>query len=330
MSFFGRFRKKRSRSPVPAALEHFVTLCPSFPHFPRFAQDRRLAGIRINSAALSNDEVTSEVKAAGKIGSLIPLWFDIKGRQLRVTEVFPNRTHIDIRLNHPITVKTPTVVLFKAGADHALLAEVTEGGRRLIFADGRTHGPMSEVKVGDSLHIRDSTLRVSGEQFVPAEMEKIATAKAAGFKKFFLSYVQCQRDVDEFRELIGRDSQVYLKIEDQKGLAYVSGEYVKRDGIALVAARGDLYVEVAKPHDILPALRLIIERDPEAMVGSRMLLSMVQGPVPSCADFSELAWLYDVGYRRMLLCDELCMHEPMLSGAVNVLEAFRASYACRP
>ncbi len=326
MSIFTRFRKgNRSLAPVP--LEYFVTLCPSFPHFKRFAQDKRLAGIRINSAALSNEEVVQEVQIAGASGNLVPLWFDVKGRQLRITEVLKNPTHIDIRLNHPIKVNTPTPVLFKAGAESGLLMKVEEDGRRLIFGDGRTYGPPSEVKPGDSLHIRDKSLEVFGEQFVPAELEKIETVKKAGFKNFFLSYVQCQRDVDEFLELVGPDCQVYLKIEDTKGLRYVATEFKKRPGLSLVAARGDLYVELDKPHEILPALRLIVEHDPEAMVGSRIMLSIVQSPVPSCADFSEVAWLYDIGYRRMLLCDEICMRQPLLAQSLNALDAFKSSYA---
>jgi hypothetical protein len=327
MSLLDRLTGKRSRSVPPAALEYFVTLCPSFPHFSRFASDTRLAGIRINSAALSPEEVVAEVKASGTSGGRVPLWFDVKGRQLRIIEVLKNPTHIDIRLNHPITVQTPTSVLFKAGVESGLLIRVEEDGRRLIFADGRTHGPASEVKPGDSLHIRDKSLRVFGDQFIPAEREKIATVKAAIFTRFFLSYVQCQRDVDEFRELVGHDSEIYLKIEDPKGLAYVATEFKKQPNVALVAARGDLYVELDKPHDILPALRLITERDSQAMVGSRIMLSMVKESVPSCADFSEMAWLYDIGYRRMLLCDELCMYESLLGGALNAMEAFRQSYA---
>jgi pyruvate kinase len=329
MGVWTRLTGKRSRGSPPAALEYFVTLCPSFPHFPRFARDGRLAGIRINSAALSPAEVVAELQEATATGSgtLVPLWFDVKGRQLRITEVLHNPTHIDIRLNHPIRVNTPTPVLFKAGAESGLLVGVEEDGTRLIFGDGRTYGPASEVKPGDSLHIRDKSLVVSGSQFIPAELEKIATVTKAGFTRYCLSYVQCQRDVDEFRELVGRDSQVVLKIEDPKGLQYVATGFRKTPNVSLMAARGDLYVELEKPHDILPALRLIAGRDPEAMVGSRIMLSMIHDSVPSCADFSEMAWLYDIGFRRMLLCDELCMYEPLLARALSAMQAFRRSYA---
>jgi len=314
------------RSVAPPELRYFATLCPSFSHFGRFSSDARFAGIRINSAALSNAEVMAELAIAEKSGGTVPLWFDIKGRQLRVTAVHPNHRFLDISLNHPVSVPVPTPVLFKAGADSALLKRIEEGGTRLIFHDGATHGPHWEVKEGDSLHIRHPALKVSGPQFIEAELAKIETVKKAGFTRYFLSYVQCQRDVDEFRELIGRSSELALKIEDPKGLEYVARTFRKEDGVSLVAARGDLYVELIRPHDILPSLKLIAAHDPEAMVGSRIMLSVVQDAVPSCADFSELAWLYDIGYRRMLLCDEICLKEPLLARAMNAMEAFRQSY----
>jgi hypothetical protein len=81
----------------------YCTLWPSFEHFPQFADDTRLAGIRLNQENPPQ----------------VPLFYDIKGMQLRVTEVHENPDYLDVSLNHPISVKTPTMVLFKAGADRA-------------------------------------------------------------------------------------------------------------------------------------------------------------------------------------------------------------------
>ena len=103
-------------------------------------------------------------------------------------------------------------------------------------------------------------------------------------------------------------------------------EFRKEEGLSLMAARGDLYVEIDKPHEILNALKLIIKKDHEACAGSRMLLSVIHDPVPSCSDLSELAWMYDIGYRKMMLCDELCLKEELLARAVNVFDSFRKSY----
>ena len=117
------------------------------------------------------------------------------------------------------------------------------------------------------------------------------------------------------------------KIENKKGLEYVAKEFRKKPNLSLMAARGDLYVEVDKPHHILEALKLIVKKDPEAGVGSRLLLSTINKPVPECADFMDLAWLYDIGYRKMMLCDEICLKEELLARAINAFESFRGGYA---
>jgi hypothetical protein len=305
-------------------LKLMVTLWPSFPHFKSFLNDDRLAGIRLNSAMMALPELAKELAICEEYqrADTVPLFYDIKGRQLRIDEVLPNSHHLEIRLNHPISVAAPTPVLFKAGADAALLESVEDDGYRLVFRGG----PKYTVRAGESLHIRHPSLKVGGKQFTVAEMEKIAAVKKSGFTKWFLSYVQNQRDVDEFLELVGRDAEVMLKIEDRKGLDYVARDFRKKDNLSLVTARGDLYVELEMPHDILAAQRLVISKDPEACVASRLMLSIIRSPVPSCSDFSELAWLYDIGYRNIMLCDELCLKDEFLAPAVAAFDAFRENY----
>lgn len=339
------------------SLSLHATLCPSFPHFNLFANDSRLAGIRFNSAMTDNSELETELGLIQENTPVNPLWFDVKGRQLRITNVHFNDEYLDISINHRISVPTPVPVLFKAGADRALLARVEEDGRRLIF-DG---GPEFLVKAGESLHIRHSKLKVLEEakdMFTPAEKEKIERVRNFGFSRYYLSYVYSQRYVDEFRELVGPDAEVRLKIEDIAGLKYVDREFIKNDNTTLVAARGDLYVELNYLRHILPALKLIISKDPKASVGSRILLSVFQPPLakikralnyveghqpdehkaaeildylmepqlPSCADFLELAWLYDIGYHDMMLCDEICLRGDLLNLAIDAFESFRKSY----
>lgn len=309
-------------------IDLFVTLWPSLEHFPQFASDHRIDGIRLNSAMIHAVELDKELPLAAAVHDPVPVWFDIKGRQLRVTEVIHKLDHLELILNHPVAVDLPQPVLFKAGEDHALLINITDGGYHLIFAPGAEHGPAFNVTVGESLHIRHSSLRSWGEQFIPEEKAKIERVKQSGISKWFLSYVHCQHDVDEFRELIGRKAELFLKIEDLKGLRYAATEFKKEPNVSLVAARGDLYVEVIRPHQIVQALRLIAQRDPEACVGSRILLSIIIKPVPSCADWCELAWLHDLGYRRMLLCDDLCLKADWLSTAINAFDEFRTM--CKP
>ena len=342
----------------------FVTLCPSFGHFEEFATNKQLAGIRLNSAMLLPEEVSKELRLISNIvcrscggtswgggtdhdprpwcnkcndaqpgwngdpenrvlrDDIVPLWFDVKGRQLRVVEALDNPEYLDLRMNHPIKVDTPTVVLLKAGADRGLLGEVLEDGHRLLFSGN----PQYRVNPGESIHIRSPSLEIGGPLFSDVELDKINRVRAAGVNRWFLSYVEEQRDLDLFREVVGEDAEVMLKIESKRGLRFVAEEFKKDPYTRLVAACGDLYVEIDQPHHIFNALKLIIAKDPQAVAGSRMLLSVVQEPVPSLADLGQLAWLYEIGYRTYMLCDELCLKGDMLNTAVNVFDAFSTDY----
>lgn len=353
----GLLRQKPPEAIFSKPLTLMVTLWPSFSHFYKFANDPRISGIRLNSAMISNPELEKELRAIADIDSATPLYFDAKGRQARVKWVDKsNANNLNLRLNHPISVKTPVRVLFKAGADSALLEKLDEDGQRLIFHGG----PAYMVEPGESIHILDPSFRINGSLFTDEEKAKIEKVKAAGFTRYFLSYVERQKDIDEFRELVGKNSIIMLKIENMRGLTFVANEFNKTDELILVAARGDLFIELEWPHHILKALELIIQKDPGACVGSRILLSvvnelrnkktieaikfvrsdefksadptrlvektllsLVNRDIPSCADFCELAWLYDLGYRNMMLCDELCLYEELLDLAVSAFEAFR-------
>jgi len=309
-------------------LHLWVTLSPSMPHFQRFAQDNRLSNIRVNSAMIYANEMDVELAAASAVPNSIPLYFDLKGRQLRIREVIPFKDHVELELNHDIAVETPTPVLFKGGEDHALLLEIRKAAadqpQRLVFQRG---GPQHNLTPGESICIRHPSFAVLGQFFPPYEVERIKKVAAQGWQRYVLSYVESQRDIDEFRQYVGPDVEVVAKIESRKGLEWVANGYKPQRNLRLLTARGDLYLEVPKPHEMLEAQRLIIEKDPEAIVGSRILLSCCRREVPDAADFSELAWLYDIGYRTMMLCDDLCIKEETLSRAINVFDAFRHDYA---
>ncbi len=372
---------KRRPAKAMNDIELLVTLWPSFSHFGKFVADKRIAGVRLNSAMMSCPELDKELEIVAALpGNSAPLFYDIKSRQPRVIEVLPNDDHLDLRLNHPVQVARGVPVVFKGGMDEAVLDHTEEEGRRLIF--GRN--PLFQVKAGESLCIR-APHKILSNPFTEAEREKIAKVRAAGFTRYFLSYVEEQSDVDEFRELVGTDAEVWLKIENERGLRFVAEDFVKDDRTTLVAARGDLYVEIQKPHLMSKALRLIVDKDPFACAASRLLLSVIEkehtalwkytddlgnvfylpdtqvrlgqvftpsqivspangepvttpptkallsttrnvvNPVPSCADFMELQWLYDVGYRKFMLCDELCLRGDLLGTAVNAFGAWKST-----
>lgn len=253
----------------------------------------------------------------------VPLWFDAKGRQLRVEKALYFPDHLELVLNHGISgISLPHPIIFKAGEDWAMVDEIKDGGKHLVLrSDGY---PKYRVNPGDSIHFRDMRLQVTGPLFTDDEKDKIAYAVGAGYKKFYLSYVENSMDVEEFRELVGTDAEVILKIENKKGLEFVNRQTdwdFSYRRTRLMVARGDLYVEVSQPHHILEAQKLVIDVDRDAFVGSRMLLSLFNSTVPSCSDINELAYLRSLGYRNFLLCDDLCKKGSALHRAVDTFSA---------
>jgi len=264
-----------------------------------------------------------------------PLFFDVKSRQPRVTEVLDNPDYLDIRLNHPISVPTPVVVLFKAEADRGLLGKLSEEGADLRFRETAVSRQGGGVDSHSSSQLSDSHAGFDFHGGGKTEDRAGSEGRIPPLLSFVRGRIQGRRPAFG---MVGMDAEVWLKIETERGLQYVAEKFKKRDNLVLVAARGDLYVEITRPHDIMAALKLVVGKDPMACAASRIFLSVVPNPlrdadknvrpaeVPSCADFLELAWLRDIGYRRMMLCDELCLNENLLAAAVNAFGSFKSVY----
>ncbi|HIH24304.1 TPA: hypothetical protein HA251_04690 [Candidatus Woesearchaeota archaeon] len=297
-------------------LEVLVTLAPDLPHYRRFARDSRVDGIRFNTAMEKPSEMPMLLRKAIDESCGTPLYLDVKGRQLRVTKVGPAKDHLECYLNHPVDVKTPTPVLFKSGADGALLDHLEDDGYKLVFQGG----PRYNLNPGESLHIRHPSLAIKGPLFTEDQLQFLAAGKEAGIDKYMLSYVGSMGEIDALRAIVG-DAHITAKIEDKKGLDFVKNSYVKTPNLGLLTARGDLFVEVDKPHQIMTASQNLVDADPDAILGSRILLSMSEGPVPSCSDINEVGMLVAQGYYRFMFCDGICLNEDHLSRAIDVLRA---------
>lgn len=299
-----------------------ITCTPMQTHFGDFCNDTKIAGIRMNGLLFKNCDLETQLNKIPWNASVL-LWFDAKGRQMRVEKSESFEDHLELEMNHPISgLKLPHPIIFKAGEDWAMIERISNDGKRLILrADGF---PKYRVKPGDSVHFRNESLSVDGPLFTDDEKSKIEMAVRAGAKNWYLSYVENRYDIDEFRELIGTHADLILKIENRKGLAFVERQTDWKSSFRrtrLACARGDLYVELNQPHEILAAQQTIIRTDPNAVVGSRMLLSLFNNNVPSCSDVNEMGLLSWMGYRNFLLCDDLCTSGPALHRAVDTFHS---------
>src|SRR6185369_7754056 len=274
-------------------VQAIVTVPPYAPFLEEVAAHPLVCGLRLNTVmplAEPKAEALSRLAGLGRLKS--PLWVDLKGRQLRVVEA-------------------AVPPFFDDGRQHARIVAVD--GDRLILEDG----PRRVIGPGESVNVVHPSLRIEGT-LTEVDRAWLAAMKEVGQRRVMLSYAERAEDVAEVRELLPA-AEVLLKIETQRGLDLARAHRATLG--RLVAARGDLFVEVMEPHRLIGAVRTILQADPEAIAASRLFPSLAHNPVPEAPDLGDAAFLMLLGYRTFLLGDGVCLRRDSVIGALNLLGA---------
>ena len=283
-----------------------VTAPPYASFLDKVATHPQVCGLRLNTVMPVRDGPVEALKRLQAFGQ--PLWVDLKGRQLRVVgAAIPPYT--EVHLSHPIRVNTPIDAFFSDGSECVRIVAVD--GNRLILEDG----PRRLIGPGESVNIVHPSLKIEGT-LTETDRAYLAAMPDLGLNRIMLSYVESPSDVDEVQHLLP-GAEVMLKIETQRGL-----DYARKHGASLgrlMAARGDLYVEVLQPHRVVSALRDVIAADPDAVVASRIFDSLAWHPVPQSADIGDVAYLLSLGYRTFMLGDAVCLRRDSVLAALNLL-----------
>lgn len=291
---------------LPTAANAIVTAPPYATFLDEVAEHPLVSGLRLNTVMPTRDGPAEALERLALLGP--PLWVDLKGRQLRVVgAAIPPFT--EVRVSHRLTVETPAHAFFSDGREHARIVAVD--GDRLILEDG----PRRLIGPGESVNIVHPSLQIEG-MLTENDVAYLEAMKQLGLRRVMLSYVESPQDVAEVHKHLP-DAEVMVKIETLRGLEYAR-QYGGSQG-RLVAARGDLYVEVGRPHRLVHALKEVIAHDPQAVVASRIFESLADHPVPSSADLFDVAFLLDIGYRTFLVGDTLCFREDSIMEALNLL-----------
>lgn len=287
-----------------------VTVPPYAPFVSEVARHPIVSGLRLNTAMEVKNSLEDVLKRLQDASYGKDVWIDLKGRQLR-TVGYANPPFTKIKTSHAIEVNTPVTAYFGNGRETATIVRID--GNKLFMLDG----PRRVVGPGESINIVDPSLVIHG-YFTGKDLGYIAAAKKLGLHKYMLSFVESENDINELKKL-DSNAVIAAKIESMKGLDYVKNEY---DGkTRLMAARGDLYIEVARPHHILEALENIVDKNSDAIVASRIFPSLKDRAEPTCQDITDAAYLIKIGYKTLMLGDEVCMRRDSVIGALNLLAA---------
>ncbi len=190
---------------------------------------------------------------------------------------------------------------------HTLLLD--DGKLRMRVKDASSDRVVAEVVIGGPLASRkgislpDTLLPISPltekdhrdlEFLLGLEVDWIA-----------LSFVQRGQDVLEAREIIGDRAAIMVKVEKPQAIDDLNAIIAAADGF--MVARGDLGVEM--PIEKVPGLQKKITRKARAagkpvVVATQMLESMIESPVPTRAEVSDVATAVFEGADAVMLSAE--------------------------
>ena len=301
-------------------MDAIVTVPPYAPFIREIAKHPIVSGIRLNTVMPIKEPVPDLLRRLKEEARGKDVWVDLKGRQLRIaTHGVPPFT--EIKLTHRIEVQTPVRAYFSGGREVATVVGVD--GDRLIMQDG----PKRVVGPGEAVNIPDESLRIEG-YLTDTDRAYLEAAAAVGNPHVMLSFVEGKQDIAQARAIYP-DAIIAAKIESRRGLVYARESWDPKGAQRLMAARGDLYLEVKRPHEIVGALEDIVGKDPRAIVASRLFSSLAQGYMPEAADIGDADSLMRMGYTTFMLGDEVCLQRDSALSALNLLDAMTTEYGRR-
>ncbi len=209
--------------------------------------------------------------------------------------------------------------------DNQQLLDGMAPGDRLVLADGglqfrvREHLPDGRALIealGNGIVTSRKGLALPGKTVaLPALTDKdrknLAVGLELGVDAVAVSFVQSAEDIRQVKSLLrgaGRDLPVVAKLERRNAVENLDAILAETDMV--MVARGDLGVECPLPE--LPALQKRIIRacnmaSKPVVVATQMLLSMVNNPVPTRAETTDVANAVLDGADCVMLSEETAM-----------------------
>lgn len=239
-----------------------------------------------------------------ELGYLIPVLLDLQGPKIRVG-----------LLSEPIDLVQHTIVKFRhqdkyeneiIPVDYAGIAKDVKIGEKILMDDGKLIVEVVSVE-GDIISAKvlcGGLLKQRKGINIPGSTGSIdvLTQRDIQFVKFAvdneidylgLSFVRDGKDVMALRDLIKQNNgktKVISKIEKPQALKNIDDIIMKSSGI--MVARGDLGIEIS-PEKVPIVQKEIIEKANAqrkvVIVATQMLESMIEQPIPTRAEASDVA-----------------------------------------
>lgn len=254
----------------------------------------------------SHEKVIRNIKSINKkLKRPIPILLDAQGPEIRTGNL---KNEFQLNEGDVITVHVCAgdVAEDIINIDYRDLIETVEEGSMITVDNGLINlkvlkkNPESmecEVIDGGSLkskrHVNLPGIRVNLPSITDKDKEDIEFGINQGVDFIALSFVREASDVLQLRDILAKSSdpiKVIAKIEEQQGLNNIDEIIDVSDGI--MVARGDLGIEI-NMEDLPNVQRMIVrkcqEKGKRVIVATHMLESMIENPIPTRAEVTDVA-----------------------------------------
>ena len=253
---------------------------------------------------------------------------DLQGPKLRVGTFREGKAFLETGGRFRVDLDPEPGDVRRAPLPHPEIFNACHNGSKLLIDDGRIQlevtdrGPgFMETKIlaggtisnHKGLNVPDVVLEISA--LTEKDRADLAYALELGVSWIALSFVQRPEDVIAAKALIGSRANLMAKLEKPSAIEHLDSIIEESDG--LMVARGDLGVEMP-PEDVPMVQKRIVRSCRRAgkpvVVATQMLDSMVNAPVPTRAEASDVAAAVNEGADAVMLSAESAVgHYPIES-----------------
>lgn len=258
------------------------------------------------SAADHRARAESVRAAAAKYGRIVGILGDLQGPKIRVGKFENDKVLLQAGDAFILDAACKLGNQERVGLDYKDLPKDVRPGDILLLDDGRLKLAVDAVRgteihtkviVGGDLSNNKGINRQGGGLTAPAltakDMEDIKTAAEIGVDFVAVSFPKSAADMYMARQLLraaGSEAILIAKIERVEAVTNMAEILDASDGV--MVARGDLAVEVGDA--AVPALqkrmiRMARDKNKLAITATQMMESMINSPVPTRAEVSDVA-----------------------------------------
>ena len=300
---------------------------------PQTVRQLFLAGVdvfRLNFSHGSHDDHRARFQVLRALeqetGRPIAVLADLQGPKLRVGVFASGPVQLAEGAAFRLDLDSAPGTAERVGLPHPEIFAALVPGADLLLDDGKLRlvvercGPdfaETRVAVGGRLSERKG-VNVPGvvlpiTALTAKDRRDLALALEMGADWIALSFVQRPEDVAEARALIGDRAAIVSKLEKPSAIEQLDAIVALSD--AIMVARGDLGVEM--PAERVPAIQKRIVRSCRRLgrpviVATQMLESMIDSPVPTRAEASDVATaIYDGADAVMLSAESASGKHPI-------------------